>query len=250
MNHISPATDILADGDAARSDRNAERLRDLAAARRMTMEMMARLSDGAAIRLMGVQANAFDEVKDPYLTMSRLQLGLCRIVALEQRLDESDEMRARRLAEEEAERQSAAKRAADAAARAEREATTAAAQRKADSEETLIRKAVRKASFDMDAKMVIAERESLIDGLFISFDDYRDYADDPAAIVVEMCCDLAVEIGCIDPMEPGGLTDLPKDATHEQRYDAMKALAQSYLDAVSGRPPEDAPAQPELAESG
>ena len=233
------------DDDAARSERNAERLRDLAAARRMTMEMMARLSVG--IRLPEADADE-GQIKDPYLTMSRLQLGLCRIVALEQRLDESAEMRARRLVQEEAERQAAAEKATEESECRKREADRRTARAETDARKTLIRKAVREASFDLDAKMSIAEREDLIAGLFVDFEAYQDYADDPAAIVVELCCDLAVEMGCKDPMEPGGIAGLSRDATDEQRLEAMRALAQDYLDRVKEEPP-DAP-EPELAESG
>jgi len=241
----------IIDDDAARSERNAERLRDLAHARRMTMEMMVRLSDGAAVRLMGTQANAYDEVKDPYLTMSRLQMNLCRIVALEQRLDESAEMRDRRLAQEAAERREAAARAEKQAAYAKVKTDERLAKEKADAGERLVRGAVREASFDLDRMMSIADREDLIEALFSGFEAYRDYLDDPAAIVVEMCCDLAIEMGCTDPMEPGGLAGAGRDATQEQRYAAMKALAQAYLDRIAGKPPDDpAPAEPEPAESG
>ncbi len=64
----------------------------------MTMLMLSRLDDGINGKLLGTAQDSVDKLKDPFLAMNRMQRELRRIVAQEERLDDEDAERVKRLA--------------------------------------------------------------------------------------------------------------------------------------------------------
>ncbi|HTJ64738.1 MAG TPA: hypothetical protein VL899_13110 [Alphaproteobacteria bacterium] len=242
-------SDCIGDAEEAR---RARRRRDLEIARMMAMDMMALLAQGAAGRLMG-DAQAIVDKINPYSAMTQMMQAVQRCIHQEEQLDQTVEERAKRLAAEaearEAERLAAEARAKAAAERAAQPDTGPSVHDR----KKLIRRAMGMAARDMDATMSRLERELELDELFLEFDDYGSFSGDAVEITMRLCCDLAEQLGCIDPIEPGGLTDLPKDATPEERVAALRELAQSYLDRAAGKPPDvpaEPAAEPEPAESG
>jgi hypothetical protein len=220
-------TDTIASGETpverARAERRGMRLLSLAAARDLTVEMMERLNDGAAGRLHYEEQARFDDrVRDPYLSASRLSQELCRIVMLEERLDEDAETREKRLAEEQAERERKA-RAREAARR--EDAETAAIQDK----KRTVRDAVGRIYLNVNPETTEMDLNRLLDGLLdeyeLDLDDDMDraYADTTAA-VVRLCEELEIE------------TELSEDEADDETPEAARTrlveLARTYIDMV------------------
>jgi len=233
----------------AEEARRARRRRDLEVSRMMAMDMMALLTEGAAGRLMG-DAQAIVDKINPYTAMTQMMRAVQLCIHQEEQLDQTVEERAKRLAAE-AEAREARRLAAEARARtASERAARAQADAALTEKKALIRRAVGMAAKDMDFEMGRLDRECELDELFLDFEDYDSFKGDAVEITMRLCCDLAEKMGCRDPLEEGGLTDEPEGTTPEQRLQAMRDLAKSYLDRASDEPPDAPPAGPQPAESG
>ncbi len=226
MNTEQPAKSLLdrlieqADGEAmsadeARETRRARRLVSLENLRNGCEEAVKRLVDGTAGRLPYDEQEIFERVKDPYLAIERMARSVRRIVALEDRLDESAEARAARLAAE-----------AAARANAERDAEAWAAGQPERDKKKLIRRAVRTAYQDGEPDLDHREREDLLNDLFNDYDEIDDYDGDPAEIVARFCAQLRLSPAVV-PL------DGDEDEPPEQAKARAVAFARGYLDLLA-----------------
>jgi hypothetical protein len=71
---------------------------NLERSRQMTMVMLDHLADGIDGKLFSTGQDSVDKLKDPFLAMNRMQRELRRIIAQEERLDDEDAERVKRLA--------------------------------------------------------------------------------------------------------------------------------------------------------
>jgi hypothetical protein len=208
-----------------RALRRQARLDTLAIAREAMGRSIEQLSDGAAVRLPVCEQEAFDRRPgDPYLAMSRLSRELCRIVLLEERLDEDAETREKRLAEERAER--------DRKVLAQESALTRNAKAAAlDDKIRTVREAVGRIYLSAYPKTPQMEVHRLLDGLLndyeYDFDEDLDeaYDGDAAVIVARICEEAEIEA----PPEGGA-----KDDTPEAARARLIRLAQTYIEMMSG----------------
>ena len=79
--------------------RRAVRRYELERSRRLAMIMLDHLTKGIDGKLFANAQESVDRLKDPFLAMNRMQRELRRIIAQEERLDDEDAKRAKRLAE-------------------------------------------------------------------------------------------------------------------------------------------------------
>src|ERR1700679_2041735 len=80
--------------------RRAIRRYELERSRRLAMVMLDHLSQGIDGKLFANAQDSVDKLKDPFLAINRTQRELRRIIAQEERLDDEDAARAKRLAAE------------------------------------------------------------------------------------------------------------------------------------------------------
>jgi hypothetical protein len=78
--------------------RRAGRRYNLERSRQMTMVMLTHLAEGIDGKLFSTAQDSVDKLKDPFLAMNRMQRELRRIIAQEERLDDEDAERVKRLA--------------------------------------------------------------------------------------------------------------------------------------------------------
>jgi len=215
---------------AAREERRERRLAALDAILDLNLAAAVRLSQYIGGGLAEHDAQPFARLNDPCLALDRLTRSIGRIVALQERIDESAETREARLKAERAARDKAER---DEQAR--READTAEAEL-AEKKNT-IRRAVREAHRDAFPDFERADREDLLDDLVREFEDHDDYERDPAEIVAELCTELGLM-----PVPPAGSDDEwdRPDDYDEAALAAWKAalsikVAQGYLRDVSPR---------------
>jgi hypothetical protein len=187
---LGPAGGTLSAAEQARAERRAARLALLGRVGKATAEAIERVNDYMNGRLSEEACRPFERIADPGLTLSRLNLSLQRTVALEERLDESDEEREeRRRQEAEARAREEAKRRADDA----RE-TRAPADPKLVRKRKVVRHAMRNILRDFNLDLDRQDRERLLDDLFSDYEDYDDYSGDPERIVLDMCYEEGVNL--------------------------------------------------------
>ncbi len=202
--------EAAADARASEIRRGWRRLA-LESARGICLEALTRLNNGTACKLPYDEQEAFERVKDPYLAMDRLTRSLCRVVAMEERLDESAEARAERLAKEQAEREKAA-REAQAWAEGEPERT----------KKTVIRRTVRNVHRDAEPDLDRWEREDILNEAFSDYEDFEDYGGDPVEIILRICTQLG--LGPVAKDQPNGKPEKP-----EQTKARAEAYVREYL---------------------
>jgi hypothetical protein len=228
--------------ERSREVRRLQRVLVLGRARDVCGELIDRINDGTAARLPENQQYLFDKVADPYLALSRTVTSLGRILMLEDRLDESAEVRDARLAAEAAEREKT--RLAEQA-RKNRQRLEAALERK----KTHIRRAVDMAHRDAEPDMRPIDRITKLDDLFDTFDELDDWKRDPVEIVADLC----IQLGLYAPL-PKGSGPKPKSKAEQAERVRTHTLetARCYLDWTAGGDPSepDAPAAPPARAQG
>jgi hypothetical protein len=219
-------TDTVAEArdaaEKARAERRGMRLLSLAAARDLTIETMERLNDGAAGRLhIEEQARFDDRVRDPYLAMSRMSHELCRLVMLEERLDEDAETREKRLEAERAERERKERAEVEAL---KRDAEVAVLVEK----KRVARAAVGRIYLDVNPKTTEMELNRLLDELLEDYeldlhDDLEQAYGDVTAAVIRLCEEL--EIKAVK-------NDGTADKTPEKARARLVALVENEIEMV------------------
>jgi hypothetical protein len=235
IDRLAAAGETLSDAEKrARLADEVERVRGAMA------EMLVRLNDGTACRLPPDQQDVFDRIADPYLAANRVSHAYSRIVLLEQRVGESAETRAKREAEEAAERE----RQALAAAERERPRTPE------EITEYRVRRSAKLAYRDAFPSLHKYEREFLLKDIFDEFDDFGDYRGDPVDILAAICETLARDPAAALAEIPYFQNSVGEPADEGERLTARcKAWAESCLDWIDALDaPIEAEAPPELAQ--
>jgi len=208
------------DREAAREERRLRRIAVLEQVCDLNVRAAERLGKYIGGELSEFESQPFARLADPFTALTRLSQSIRRIVALQERLDEDDETREKRLKAERAERERAIQ-AREAERRRE-----AAADAYEDKKET-IRRAVRNSHRDAEPDMALADRESLLDDLFRDYEDHFDYSGDPARIVAELCAEVGLKY--VPPEDE----DDDDGASPEDRAKAGRLrLAEDYLNAL------------------
>ena len=212
-----------AEAEARTARRNA-RLGTLAFAREAAAVAVGWLGDGIAGRLPEAEQERFDRrAGDPYLAMSRMSRELCRLVMLEERLDEDAETREQRIAEEAAER--------ERKAQAEVEALKWQAEKAVLLEKKRVaREAVGRIYLDANPKTTEMELNRLLDTLLEDYElDFYDdldnaYGGETAVIVARLCEEAEIEV-------PPPANRKAPDTPEAKRARLIK-LAERYIDMV------------------
>jgi hypothetical protein len=153
------------------------------------------------------------DIKDPLTSLANLNRSIIQIALLEERLDETDEERAARLATE-----------AEAARKAEAECAYSASQLRRAENRRQVQGGVRAVTLT-GLGLPYLQREKLLTGLFRELDDIDAYDADPALIVADICLRLGIDTD-----------ELPKHAaSHQAGKDEMATLARTHLEALRGR---------------
>lgn len=227
---IAPAVDT-------REERRRERLARLEEMDDMIRFAADRLKQYIAGELFDREAEPFAGITDPCVTLTRLARAQRQIVALQEKLEDDAEARARRLADEAAKREKAA-----CAAEAEQEATDKA--ERIEGNKRLIRRAMKEASFERGPGRGLAspEREKLLGDLMSDYERHDDLDRD----VVEIMEDLEREIGLMaGRAEP----DSPEDEAAANLRQLVITIERRLLRLLAKTEPEDPePADP--AEAG
>ena len=197
------------DREAAREERRLRRIAVLEQVCDITVQAVERLGKYINAELSEIESEPFARLADPCTALTRLTQSVRRIVALQERLDEDDETREKRLKAERAERERAIQ------AR-EVERRRAAGRDAFEEKKEAIRRAVRKAHRDVYPDETLADREHLLDDLFRDYEDHFNYEGDPVQIVTELCAELDIEYdpndfegGATDPVDPAGGESFP-----------------------------------------
>lgn len=219
-------------GDADRSNapeaRRERRAQDMERARTMAIEIAGLMADAMAGRIPADECPMFARISDPVASFANLNRAIIQIAMYEDRLDESAEERATRLAAERAARERTAKNA-----EAQRR-YTASQIRRAETK-THVQRAMREITIDSQPELGCHEREDVLDDLFLEydFDENASWDRDPAEIVHDLCTRIGIEFVPLDPA-----LRHEKRAPADRRADAL-ALAQRYLDATASRGPDE-----------
>jgi hypothetical protein len=204
--------------------RRERRARDMELARMMAIEVAARMAEAMAGRIPEYQCPMFGQIKDPVAAFANLNRAIIQIAMYEDRLDESAEERAARLAAENTAR-------AQAAQKAETQRGYTQSQGRRAERRTHIQRAMREITIDCKPDLDCHEREDLLDELFLEydFDENASWDRNPAEIVYDLCARVGFEFTPIDP----ALRNEERDPA-DRRSDALK-LVQHYLDATESR---------------
>jgi hypothetical protein len=205
-----------------RAARRMARLGTLAFTREITGATIGLLSEGIAGTLPGAEQERFDRRSgDPCLAMSRMSHELCRLVMLEERLDEDAETREKRLAEEQAARERKAKAEIEAL---KRDAEVSVLLEK----KRVARAAVGRIYLDVNPKTTEMELNRLLDELLEDYeldlhDDLEQAYGDVTAAVIRLCEEL--EIKAVK-------NDGTADKTPEKARARLVALVENEIDMV------------------
>ncbi len=209
-----------------RAARRMARLGTLAFTREITGATIGLLSEGIAGRLPGAEQERFDRRSgDPCLAMSRMSHELCRLVMLEERLDEDAETREKRLEAERAARERKAKAEIEAL---KRDAEVSVLLEK----KRVARQAVGRIYLENFPKTTEMELNRLLDELIEAYEfDFHDDLDDAyggktATIVARLCEEAEIEA------EPDEDEDEDDDTPEAARARLIR-LAEMYIDIVT-----------------
>jgi len=211
------------DREAAREERRLRRIAVLEQVCDINVRAAERLGKYIGGELSEIESQPFARLADPFTALTRLSQSIRRIVALQERLDEDDETREKRLKAERAARERAIQ--AQAAERRRQ-----AGQDEFEEKKDTIRQAIRNAYRDINPNVALADRESLLDDLFRDYEDHFNYEGDAVEIVAELCGELG--IGYLDDEDDGDV-----DLSPEERAKASAIrFAEDYMNAL--RPPD------------
>jgi hypothetical protein len=198
-----------------REQRRAERRRDLAICRVVSVETVVRANEAMAGRIQSWECPMFKTMKDPVASLAKLNTSIVQIVLCEERLDETDEERIARIKAEGEANARATERAAERRTQAETESRRSENRgqvRLAASEITLAHLGPRSLT-----------RSRWLDKFLADLDRDRAAFDrDPAQLVAEITSRLGLSPALS-----------PEDKTHfEQRRDDLFTGARERLDAL------------------
>jgi hypothetical protein len=213
--------------------RRASRRDDLDRSMQMTTEMIELLAKGLSGLLHSAPHDCVQKLNDPFLSMTRMQRELRRIIALAEQLDEDDAQRAARLAAEAAAEEQAAEDAERRRAWAEESA-------KEKARKAAIHQAVSDAAYEAwgeddpnpDCEGVDCDDDDcesvrhLLDDLFDDYDTYESYDGDSVAIVAKMCAELGLKPHR-DPSDAPDPDDIDPEIAEQAR--ALE-IARGYLE--------------------
>ena len=213
-----------ADGWHTPEARRERKARDMELVRMMAVDLAARMSDTIAGRIPQDQCPMLEGIKDPVAAFANLSRAIVQIGMYEDRLDESAEERAQRLAAETAARAQAAKAAEGQRRNSKSEADRAVRR-------IHFQRAMREIALDSMPDADAHEREEVLDELFLDFDydSNASYDGDLAETILDLCARAGFNF---EPKDPAQWDEKPDPA--ERRAAALK-LVRSYLDATASR---------------